>query len=225
MCSMKIERNVASKRLIFNQIVIFFVVGSVFGTYWEEIMYIVRHLVETGTFEWVSRRGLLYGPFSPVYGIGAVCIYLIFYRTKLGPMECFVGGAIFGGVLEFGLSLIQEWLFRTRSWDYSDLWLNIGGRTTIPYMVVWGLLVMVFVGVVYPFIDGIYQQIPPKFVNAFCVVMAVFLVLDIGISLLAVGRQTMRRAGNPADHGLERFLDEVYDDERMRKTYSNTKEI
>lgn len=215
----------ATGRLIFNQIVLFFTIGCVFGTYWEEIMYMVTHFWSTGTLEWVSRRGLLYGPFSPVYGIGAVCIYLIFYRTKLGWVKCFVYGALFGGVLEYILGWAQERLFGTISWDYSDYFLNIGGRTTIPYMLVWGALVAVFVQVVYPWIDKIYHKVKPRTMNVICTVLAVFLALDILISVAATARQSMRRAGNPADNVIEVFLDKYYDDERMLKTYSNAREV
>lgn len=215
----------ATGRLIFNQIVLFFTIGCVFGTYWEEIMHVVSHFWATGTIEWVSRRGLLYGPFSPVYGIGAVLIYLIFYRTKLGKnfWLCFVGGAVFGGVLEYGLSVIQEWMFGTVSWDYSQKLLNIGGRTTIPYMVVWGALVAIFVDFVYPFVDKMYHKIKPENINLVCIILAAVLTLDIGISLLATARQAERRAGDPADNPVKVFLDTVYTDERLRKTYSNAK--
>ncbi len=213
-----------SGRGIFNQIVLFFTIGCVFGTYWEEIMYMITRLWSTGTLEWVSRRGLLYGPFSPVYGIGAVCIYLIFYRTKMGWGKCFIYGAVFGGVLEYVLSILQEWLFGTISWDYSDRFLNIGGRTTVPYMIVWGGLVAVFVQGVYPWIDELYHKVKPKTMNIICTVLAVFLVADILISVVATARQSMRRAGDPADNAIEVFLDKHYNDERMRKTYSNARE-
>ena len=132
-------------RMIFYQAVILFVVGCVFGTYWEEIMNLVKSFWMTGTPVWESRRGLVYGPFSPVYGIGAVLIYLVFYLTKVKGWMCFVGGAVFGGALEYFLSLLQEWIFGTRSWDYSGRLLDIGGRTTVPYMIVWGGLVYIIV--------------------------------------------------------------------------------
>lgn len=214
-----------SGREIFNHIVVFFTVGAVFGTYWEEILWLFKGLFEHGELIWVSRRGLLYGPFSPVYGIGAVLIYLLFYRTKLKPLACFGLGAVFGGVLEFVLSVMQEWLFGTISWDYSTYPLNIMGRTTIPYMVIWGGLVWAFVTYVYPFIDKIYHQIAKRSMNTFCVVMAVILLLDAGISLAATIRQAQRRAGDPADNIVERILDEVYTDERIKATYDNAKYI
>lgn len=218
-------RKKLTKRTIFNHIILFFTIGCIFGTYWEEIMHLVTSFVSTGVPEWESRRGLVYGPFSPVYGIGAVLIYLLFYLPKLKAAACFVGGAIFGGALEFGLSVLQEWIFGTISWDYSDRLLNICGRTTIPYMIVWGGLVMIFVQWVYPYIDRVYNQIQTKNVNRICMVLAVFLAFDISMSVAATLRQTMRRAGDPADTRIEIFLDNRFPDERMKQIYSNMREV
>lgn len=216
-------------REIFNHIVLYFTIGCVFGTYWEEIMYIVRTLWQTGTFEWVSRRGLLYGPFSPVYGIGAVLIYLAFgtaFRKKTPSIpECFIGGAVLGGVVEYVLSWVQEMLFGTISWDYSEKFLNINGRTTIPYMIVWGALIVIFARFVFPLVEKLYQSINPRTMNIACGVLAVILALDIGISVAATARQSMRRAGDAADNVFEVVLDKYYDDERMLKTYSNARTV
>lgn len=216
-------------REIFNHVVLYFTIGCIFGTYWEEIMCMVRSVVETGTLTWVSRRGLLYGPFSPVYGMGAVLIYLIFgtaFRKKEPSIPaCFIGGALVGGALEYVLSWIQEMLFGTISWDYSERFLNINGRTTIPYMIVWGALIVIFARFVFPLVEKLYQSVTPQKMNVACTVLAVFLAMDIGISVLATARQSMRRAGDTADNALEVILDKYYNDERMLKTYSNAREV
>lgn len=213
-----------SKRLIFNQIIIFFTLGCVFGTYWEEIMHLVTSFWATGVPTWESRRGLVYGPFSPVYGIGAVLIYLLFYLPRLKPGVCFVGGAVFGGALEFLLSILQEWIFGTISWDYSGRLLNIDGRTTVPYMIVWGGLVLLFTQIVYPFVDHIYRKLEAYQVNRVCVAMAIFLTFDITMSVAAVMRQTERREGDPADTKIEVFLDTRFPDERLDRIWSTTRE-
>lgn len=116
-------------------------------------------------------------------------------------------------------------LFGTISWDYSEKFLNINGRTTIPYMIVWGALIVVFAHFVFPLIEKFYRSITPRTMNIACAVLGVFLALDIGISVLATARQSMRRAGNTADNALEVFLDKYYDDERMLKTYSNARTV
>lgn len=212
-----------SRRRVFNQIVLLFLIGCIFGTYYEELITIFKNFWGTGQIIWESRRGLLYGPFSPVYGIGAVLIYLVFYLPKLKGWTCFILGALFGGALEFGLSVVQEWMFGTISWDYSDRWLNIAGRTTIPYMLFWGVLVMLLARRVCPWLDKMYDKFETKHINMACAIIAAVLMADAGISLLAAMRQSARRAGDPADNPIEMMLDKYYNDERMEKTYRNTR--
>lgn len=210
-----------SGRTIFNQLVLLFLIGCVFGTIWEEVIHLIQTAYETGTPVWESRRGLVYGPLSPVYGIGAMLVYLIFYLTKLKGWVCFVGGVVFGGVLEILLSLLQEWIFGTRSWDYTGWPGDIFGRTTLIFMIVWGGLVFVFARFVFPFLDRLYHKIPEKKINVVCIVLAIFLAFDILVSVAATLRQTGRRMGDPADTGIERFLDDRFPDERLQRIYSN----
>lgn len=212
-----------SGRMIFYEVVILFVVGCVFGTYWEEIIHLASTLWAEGRPIWESRRGLVYGPFSPVYGIGAVLIYLGFYLTKAKGWVCFAGGAVFGGALEYILSLLQEWIFGTRSWDYSDRLLDIGGRTTVPYMIVWGGLVFLVARWICPLIDEACRKVSEKKLEWFCVGLAAFLMFDIVVSVAAVWRQGERRMGEPANTRIEQILDRKFPDERLKKIYSNTR--
>ena len=59
-----------------------FVIGCIFGTYYEQILTLVKSLIHTGEFVWEFRRGVLYGPFSPIYGAGAVLMILLLGRKK-----------------------------------------------------------------------------------------------------------------------------------------------
>lgn len=211
----------AERRKLFNQIILIFTIGCIFGTYYEEILTICKNFLATGTFHWVSRRGLVYGPFSPVYGLGALGIYLSFYRWRSSWQTCFLGGALLGGMFEYALSILQEFFFHTRSWDYSDRLLDIHGRTTIPYMLFWGLLVVIAVHWLYPLLERLYQKLAGKTMNYFCIGLAVFLAFDITMSFAATLRQAERRAGNVPDTSIELFLDKHFSDERLKKIYDN----
>ena len=66
------------ENIIKELIIIFwiFIIGSVIGYIYEMIVV----LIQKGYFE--SRQGLIYGPFTPVYGIGAIIYYLILKKVK-----------------------------------------------------------------------------------------------------------------------------------------------
>ena len=122
-----------------------FVIGSVFG-FFAEMLYA---LVYTRMIE--IRRGLLYGPFIQVYGIGAVAYYLLVSRVE-NPKKVFFIGMIAGGILEYLCSFLQEVFFGTISWDYSNLFMNINGRTSLLYCFYWGIIGGAYLKVVKPYL-------------------------------------------------------------------------
>ena len=110
-----------------------FILGSLAGYILEMIV----AFVQNGYFE--SRQEVIYGPFTPVYGIGAVLYYLFFKKLKTrNRVKVFFITMVLGGMVEYLCSLLQEKLFGTVSWDYSNLWFNINGRTSLLHCIYWG---------------------------------------------------------------------------------------
>ena len=86
------------------------------------------------------RQGLIYGPFIPVYGIGAVIYYLILNNINIkSKWKIFLITMVLGGVTEYICSLVQEKVFGTISWDYSYLPFNFNGRTSLLHCTYWEL--------------------------------------------------------------------------------------
>ena len=119
-------KNKGEKKEVLNKLVkVFwvFIIGSVIGYVLEMIV----GLVQNGHF--VSRQGLLIGPFIQVYGLGLVTYYLVISKIKdKNNVKIFILSMILGGVIEYLFSFFQEKLFGTISWDYSNLPFNINGR-------------------------------------------------------------------------------------------------
>ena len=118
------------KKIIVYIVKIFwiFVLGSIFG-FFAEMLYA---LVYTRTIE--VRQGLIYGPFIQIYGIGAVAYYILITNIQ-DPKKAFISGMIMGGALEYLCSFFQEIFFGTISWDYSNSFMNLNGRTNLIYCV------------------------------------------------------------------------------------------
>lgn len=64
------EEKVFAKGYCFAKIFIFFIIGCVIGTYYEEIL----HFINYGDYS--NRQGVLIGPFSPIYGVG-IAVFVI----------------------------------------------------------------------------------------------------------------------------------------------------
>lgn len=209
------------KKIIEELVIIFwlFVLGSIAG-YCIEMMI---SLVEKGHFE--SRQGMLYGPFTQVYGIGIVLYYAILRNVKTTNLiKIFFITMILGGATEYVMSFIQEEVFGTVSWDYSDMFLNINGRTSLLYGILWGTAGVVYVKFVMPIIDKCREATNDKFIKIITAICALFMLFDITISIAAAERQTERRNNILPSTRLDEFLDRHYPDEFMDKVYSNKKE-
>lgn len=204
----------------FYKLFLIFIIGCIFGVIYEELILNFFRFLINGSFHIEARRGLLYGPFSPVYGFGAV-IMSLFAKEKRSPFKTFLYTALAGGGVEYLVSFLQETFTHSVSWDYTGKLLNINGRTTVIFMIVWGLLGVIFVHIIYPFLSNLIEKIPKDIGNKVMPFITILMCLNMFISFSAVIRQNFRRNNvEPFTHYGE-FLDKHYNDERMKKTYNN----
>lgn len=198
-----------------------FLVGSVIGSLYEEILFVIQHFSATGQLAWSLRRGVIWGPFNVIYGFGAVIMVYLLLRKPYKKWQIFVYAALLGGVVEYTISFLQEFFTHTMSWDYSNKWLNINGRTTIPFMVVWGLLGLVLVKVVYPLVSDAIERIPRKVGDIVYIIMVVFMAFDMLISWTAIIRQTLRHNHVPPYTPIGRFYDAYFTDDYLEHYFPN----
>lgn len=161
-----------------------FVIGSVVG-YITETLYL---LIKAGIFE--SRQGLLYGPFSQIYGIGSIILaFLLLPLKERGKLWLFFGSGIVGGLFEAACSLVQEKVFRTVSWIYTkDMFPLFGGRTSLLYILYWSILGYTYIQYIYPRIISMVNKIPRKLFNKLTFIIFVFMTINIVISAMVVYR-------------------------------------
>lgn len=214
------KNNIKDKKIINFIIRIFwiFIIGSVFG-FFAEMLYA---LVYTRSIE--IRKGLIYGPFIQVYGMGAIAYYLLISKVK-DPKEAFFSGMLMGGILEYLCSFFQEIFFGTISWDYSNQFINLNGRTCLLYCFYWGIIAVVFLKVVYPWLEQIDGLIFKKWVRIVTIFLMIFMTFDISISCMAATRQQERHNNVPASNSIDIFLDNNYPDKLLDRVYNNKKEI
>lgn len=191
-----------------------FLIGSLFGYFFEGSLEFLKHGV------WVSRPGLIYGPISQVYGIGFVIISAVLYKIKK-TSHLFLVGAIAGGTVEYIMSLMQEYIFGTISWDYSNYFCNINGRTSLFHAIMWGFIALLFMRFLYPFLMQICERLQTKFGYIITLILVILLSIDIFFSTAAAIRQQERRHHIPPRNGLDHFIDKHYPDERMDSIYKN----
>ena len=218
---MQKEKKKFAEGMCFYKLFWIFLVGCVFGAYYEEILNLLIHYHYHHELVWQLRRGVIYGPISPIYGMGAVLMIWLLGRKKRPDYLTILYGALIGGSFEYLISFLQETFLGTVSWDYTNEFLNINGRTTIPYALVWGLLALVLVKIFYPTISAIVENFPLKFGKILTNILIVLLAIDFTISWGALIRQTMRHNGIEPISFVGEFFDTYYPDEKLKESYTN----
>lgn len=210
------EKKDKDPKITFYEVIWVFVIGCIIGFVAEMIWsFLAEGFI-------MSRKGVIYGPFIPVYGFGAI-VFVIFYQKmrKANYFVLFLVFMVIGGGFEYICSVVQENLTGTVSWDYSNSPFNINGRTNLAYSIIWGIMGATFLKYVYPFVDEFIKFIHKKTGNILTILVFVFMIFDMGISVLAVRRQVERRNGEPPDSSFESFLDDQYTDEFLKEIYPN----
>lgn len=210
-----------AKGLSREKIFLMFVIFSFLGCLYEELLHLTRVYLDTGQIDFETRRGLLYFELSPIYGWGACLMIYFLLRKPRKKSDYFWLGALIGGTFEYAISFLQEMFTGTTSWNYSNYFLNINGRTTIPIMLFWGLLCYVIVTKVYPYLSKKIEKIPYNLGMIIYKVLVVVIIFDMFLSFSACIRLGLRHQGIRAFTPYGEFLDKYYDDERMAKSYTN----
>ncbi len=127
------------------------------------------------------NSGILYGPWTPVYGIGALLIMLIshyFFMNLHMPrwQETIIVFLIITMVLTFiewigGIGI--EAIFHKVFWDYSNDPTSIGHYISIKMSFIWGIGSILFIYIIHPFLEQYINKIP------FWLTIPVFLIFLI----------------------------------------------
>ncbi len=203
------------------------------GLCWDKIIWIFLSCALLGdiieTFycglvggHWMNRSSVLYGPFSFVWGIGAVVLTVTLHQFEEKPDRyVFVGGFLIGGTYEYLCSVFTELVFGTVFWDYSDMPLNIGGRTNVLFCFFWGLLAVVWVKILCPRLNRGIEKIPPLAGKIVTWVIVFFMACNGLLTAAAMVRYHTRASRPEADGAVEAFLDWQYDDAYMEARWPN----
>ncbi len=71
----------------------------------------------------------------------------------------------------------------------------------------------------YPVLSGKIEQIPVKIGRPLTWCLTVFMTINMGLSFFALNRAYERYLEIPAQSAIERFLDQNYQDEKIKKVY------
>lgn len=146
----------------FRNFMIYFLCFAFIGWIYEVVLFLVEDHI-------LVNRGFFYGPWLPVYGVGGMVIYLLFYRLKNKPIKIkkintrplliFIYITITAMLVELLTTYISD-LFKvdwTKLWYYGDDFMNFQGRIALLPGLKFGIIGLLGIYLIIPLID--------KFIN------------------------------------------------------------
>lgn len=200
----------------FYQYLIIFLVASVLGLILETIWMFVAY----GVLE--SRVGLVWGPFSPLYGCGAVLLTVVLWRLRDQPTwMIFLISAGLGGILEQLAGWSMETVMHAWSWSYLHFPDHITQWVAWRFLIVWGLLGVAWCKVIMP--ELLYRIGEPTSRRQAVVVtfLTAFIALDIAMTVACFWRAGKREEGVPPQNVFEEYVDRHFGDEFIKGKFEN----
>lgn len=134
------------------------------------------------------ESGILYGPWTPIYGIASVFIIVIsdkLFKNLHLPrwIETIIVVLVLMVVLSalewFGGILI-ELIFGFSFWDYSDSKFNLGKYVCLEFALIWSVLSLVFIYVINPLLEKYIKKIPIWLT----IILSILFIVDLVIRIL-----------------------------------------
>lgn len=174
----------------------------------------------------VINRGFLNGPICPIYGFGAMLVIFLIEGFRDNIFFLFLFGMLITSMLEYISGYLLETLFNTKWWDYSNRKFNIKGRVCLKNAIYFGIMSVVLIKVIHPFITDIVNDFSPEATIVISVLAILTSSLDMLVTLRTMNKLIIKL----------QWLDEViedlskiniklerFDEEEIRKAISEIK--
>ena len=210
------ERYLDGAKLSFYQFIIIFLIASVLGLVLETVF----TLLTMGILQ--SRVGLVWGPFSPLYGAGAVLLTWVLWPLRKKPWwTIFLLSAVLGGLLEHLTGWGMEHFMHAVSWSYLHLPDHISQWVAWRFLAMWGVLGLAWCKLIMP--ELIYRIGEPTSVRQMVVVslLTAFMGFDILMTLACFYRAGQRVQHIPPKNPFEVYVDTHFDDRFIADTFEN----
>ena len=144
--------------------------------------------LEVVVYKWgFTNRGVLFGPYCPVYGFGAILIISIFGRFVTGKSlktklllipVMFVGVFLLTSFVELITSYLCEWFMGSWPWDYTMFKYTLDDRVALVTSTVFGVGGLFFLYILQPCVDKLISKFKEKTLNIISAIILIVLIID-----------------------------------------------
>lgn len=156
------------------------------------------------------NTGFLNGPFCPIYGIGTIIMLLFLKDFQKNVILLFIISFLVLSAWEYVVGVLLEKIFKTRYWDYSDHKINIKGRVCLFNSVCWGIIGVLFIKYIHPFIEKNMELVNPFILKNVVLVITILFIIDTIISIVStINIKTALQKIEELNNQIKEKLDEV----------------
>ncbi len=152
----------------------YFFIFSIFGHFIESFFY------SNG------ESGILFGYWTPIYGIGTIII--LFINKNINKLKSnkiikvillFLSCSIILSLIESIGGYLLKWIFNIELWNYSNHKFNIGDYTSLEMALIWGLSSLLLIYYLKPIVDKIIKKIP----KIITLILVILFIVDIAATI------------------------------------------
>lgn len=132
----------------------------------------------------IINTGFLIGPFCPIYGIGAIIMFLFLDGFESKPVLLFLISIVVLTIWEYMVGVLLEKIFHTKYWDYSEKKFNFQGRVCLENSICWGILGVLFVKYIHPFVQKIIGTVDTILIKYAISIFSIVFLVDMVVSII-----------------------------------------
>lgn len=156
------------------------------------------------------NTGFLNGPFCPIYGIGSIIMFLFLEVFSDNIVLLFFVSFFILSIWEYVVGVFLEKIFKTKYWDYSDHRINIKGRVCLFNSICWGILGVLFIRYIHPFVEKSVTLFNPFIIKYTVLIITILFVIDTIISILfTINISTYLQKIEEINNQIKDKLDEI----------------
>ncbi len=168
---------------------LYFMVYSVIGWIYEEFLEIFIY------GRGITDRGILIGPYCPVYGVGTLLfLFTVYFIIKDKPLKnkilllpvVFTLCALIAAAVELAVSYLCEAVIGYIPWDYTMYKYSFQARIALSTSVRFGLGGVLFLYIVQPFMERLLGKIKDRTLNVIFYTAAIIFAVDCAVFVISV---------------------------------------
>lgn len=168
----KKEKAPITKQTPLNYLLLYFLIYAFIG-------WLLETFYAVSTLGHFVKRGFLFGPLCPIYGWGAIILISGLKRYKSNSLKLFFYSAIVFSIFEYIVGYALDALFCAKWWDYTNDFMNLNGRISIFFSFAWGIIAIIFINHIHPFIERKVENFLnkiPNWIQAYSIRFAICMV-------------------------------------------------